>query len=240
MKMRTTLSFVLVSMLVLQPLFAGAQELALGDRLRNMSREAERFRESLPEREREWSHGRTGVGQSNEEVERARLRVRIQDLPPGKKISVVTRGGGPFVGELIEARAEDFLLWVDLDSGNGKIKKRLTYDELERAVLPEWNGWMPPEKIGSWKENQKVELLLVNGTKAKGRLLSVSRVEWFLKTKGEETQRFSFDDIASVRKAGMGRAAKVAIVSGVVFASLVIVTLATWDTGCLLCSGGLL
>jgi hypothetical protein len=67
-----------------------------------------------------------------------------------------------------------------------------------------WSGSVGnPASADSFEDGRRVEPLLMDGTKVKGRLESLFEDEWISRMDGDEQQHFTVDTIVSARKGGM-------------------------------------
>ncbi len=216
---RSHFAALLILIFIFQPILADAQDGPLRELLHNIPGEVERFVANVPEAR---LGGSSGSQSDEEEVDLARMRARIRNLPLGAEIQVVVRGGERFEGELAEATSEKFALSIKITSRGGRLKKRLRYEDVDSFVLPESNGWMPVEKIQQIEKGKRIEVLLVDDTKVKGRLSSATAKILKLDMGRGRTQDFSFGEVASVRNQGMQTGVIVAIVGAGVGAFLLI------------------
>jgi small nuclear ribonucleoprotein (snRNP)-like protein len=186
----------------------------------DMPAEAARFLESLPEVERDWARGGGGQSETQLSAEAARLRLRMLQLSWGREVTLLLRDGQRIKGELAEATAEDFSLFVPLQHGssrNAKAKKRFRYEDVESAELPPVKGWKGPSEA-SGLAGRKVEVLLLNGERISGSLKQVTGKELTLeriRLKKREIRNYSLEEVASLRATGMKTSTKVIIGVGV-------------------------
>jgi small nuclear ribonucleoprotein (snRNP)-like protein len=182
-----------------------------GNPLSDVSGEIERFLASLPPSALDWARVQE---RSEDPVDLARNRARIRNLPPLTAIDVVTRDGRTIHGELVEANEQEFKIWVRVQSGSGKKSMDLRYDEIDSVTLPEWNGWMPDDRVDRIQSGKRIEVLLVDQTKVKGRLRSATTAVLTLEQQKGETRELSRNEIACVRVLGMPGATKAALIAG--------------------------
>jgi hypothetical protein len=198
-----------------------ADEGARGNFLINMSDEAARFLESLPEAERNWAGPPEGE-QSETEIsqEAARLRLRILQLSSGADVVLMLRDGQRVKGELAQAGKEEFSVRVPVGTGGSKdrprIPKSYRYEDVQAADLPAPQGWKEPEKAREFKSGTGVELLLLSGDKVRGRLTRVTDESLTLLVDKGEASAYPLDKVASIRTTAMSTSTRIVIAAGVV------------------------
>jgi small nuclear ribonucleoprotein (snRNP)-like protein len=225
--MRGMISWVLILMFASPPGSAFAQGgRTFEERIRDMSAEAERFLERLPESG--WLDDGSGLGTS-ESLEAARLRTRLRNLPSGTEIAVTLRGGERVRGDLAGANEESFDLFMQATEGP-KIKRSFRYEDVESSDLPEASGWIAPEKIRMIPKGKKVEVLLVDGEKLRGRLRELTDRGFALEVERSTVREYPYEQLASLRTAGgLETHHKVLIAVGVAAVVLVLVYLAALE-----------
>ena len=207
----------------------------LEQRLRDMSSEAARFFDGLPESERTSLRGIDAqqTVETRDETELARLRVRMRQLSPGAEIIVVLRDGERVRGELAGATEDEFSLNVPHLTGRKGVKfdRTFHYEEVESADLPEAKGWSAPEKIRELAIGKRIEMLLLDGSKVNGSLKSVTGRRFELEVGKKDVREYSFDEIASVRPAGMRTSSKVVLAVGIPLAILLALSIVASQLG---------
>jgi small nuclear ribonucleoprotein (snRNP)-like protein len=197
--------------------------LSLEERLQDISSEATRFFDGLPESERlrlqETDDPQTRP--TTEATEKARLRVRLRQLPSGTEVTIVLRGGERVQGELLEVTEDDFSLHVPyLGQRDAKLKKTLHYEDVESAEIPEAKGWSAPEKIRELPIGKRIEIVLLDGSKVTGSLKSISARGFELEVGKKAVREYLFDEAACLRPAGMRRSTKIVLAVGIPLAIL--------------------
>jgi hypothetical protein len=78
---------------------------------------------------------------------------------------------------------------------------------------------------------KRIEVLLLNGEKVRGRLLDATEQGFTLSLGNDTNREFNFDEVASVRKLGMRRVNKILIVVGICFVGPLLIGVATGSFG---------
>jgi hypothetical protein len=150
-----------------------------------------------------------------EPSEGARLRARLLNLPAGTEIRLSFENAQSTTGELADAAQDDFALWTRMESG-GKVKRRFRYDAVTSSSVPDWKGWKSPTALREVDTGRRVEVLLIDNRKVRGRLLEVSELDYRLELESGGTVDYSVDRTASVRTLGRSLTTKLIIVASVV------------------------
>ena len=81
---------------------------------------------------------------------------------------------------------------------------------------------VPPEKVHEIPLGKRIEVVLLNGEKVRGRVLDATEQGFTLSLGKDVNREFAFDEVASVRKLGMRTVWWVIIIAGAVLGGLVI------------------
>jgi ribosome maturation factor RimP len=163
------------------------------------------------------------VRQTNDSIRASRFRVILETIQPGTKIEAVLRDRKKVQGRLAEVTDTGFSLFVpaDEDSGlrgaRGEVKKKLDFEQLEDLEFAGSEKLLTPDKAQEMPQGEKVEVLLLDGGKTKGRLAEVTADSLVLTKGNEESHELAFDEIAAVRKTGMSTPTKILLIAGLSF-----------------------
>lgn len=199
---RSFLTLALIAVHVLNPALGAAREPTFEERIADMEAEAARFMSEKLISEDDFSPG-------------ARARVTLLNLPTGSKLAIALRDGRRVPGELTNAESEEeFTLLVDLDadgdgnrarshqSGATHVKRRFRFEDVENIDLSR-TSWMGPEALEGVEAGKRVEVLLLDGSKVRGRLKSRTAESFTLEHGGKATRDYPFEQVAMARKSGV-------------------------------------
>jgi hypothetical protein len=222
--------------------------LTLEERLADMSVEVKRFLDSNPSAELGQLRGphksvEPTSGDEDASVLRlqehparleifkaARLRAKISSLEVGAEMTVVVRGGLTLHGELSRAFDNHFKMIVEFRSEGDRVVRKETkeprefaYDSIESANSPHWSGWFAPERLRYVAKGKKVDVLLLDGEKVSGRVVTVTDDRFTLDADESTCVSYALTEAASFKERGMKSNTKILIAVGVGVAVLLVV-----------------
>jgi small nuclear ribonucleoprotein (snRNP)-like protein len=214
---RQILSLFLVSILIIQAVPVSAQDVdsipTLEERLSNMEAEVKRFLDPNTAN----SSGLLLEQETRSTDESAEaVRAKLLSLEPGTKIRLVLLDGETVQGRLVEVTDDAFLISAEIDK-NQYVRREFSFDQVEAL-----ENYVLPEKVQEIPVDKRVEVVLFNGEKIRGRVLGATEQGFTLSLEGDEYREFTFDEVKSVRKLGMRTINKILIGVGIFCALMVI------------------
>jgi small nuclear ribonucleoprotein (snRNP)-like protein len=204
---------------------ASAGETTLEERLADMRAEAVRFMNGQPASVGRWTF--------------ARARILLLNLPAGSKLSVQCRDGRRVQGELKDVGPEEFALLVDVEQAaaedpklsglrrGAKVTRRIRIEDVE-SIDFSGNGWIRGESLMDIEVGKNVEVLMLDGSRFRGRLKSRT-TERFTLEHGGKLSDHPFDEVVMARQGGMKTSTAVWIGAGVALAVFFAVGLSIAD-----------